>query len=515
MDQALAESAGAPETRPDDQRARDLRVDVLAGRFFGGGQHDVARRLAGFVVDPNADVVAWRADCAGRDPWVIRALLDRDIAAIDALISTQLDAILHDARMRRLEGSWRGLAWLLGGVDPSARIKVRLLSAGWNELVRDLERAAEFDQSNLFRRIYEDEFGMPGGEPYGLLLIDHEVRHSPMPGAPADDPTAITQLASVAAAAFAPVVLSAAPALLGVDDFRDLALTVDPASSLQDPAHARFRRLSQREDSRFIALALPRLLARQPWGDDPARDDGFRYAEHAQDAASRVWMSAGYGFALTAARAFANFGWPADLRGVDTDREGGGLVTYLPAEGFSTERERFWLRAPLDLVFNDRQERSLVDGGLMPLTGLPFSADAAFIALRSLQTPRQYQGATGEAASANARISAQFNAMLCVSRFAHYVKVIGRDMAGAFKTDDEIQRRLQEWLNRYVNTNVVAGPESRARAPLMAGQVTVREQSGRPGAFGCTIFLQPHFQLDDVTATFRLTTEITAPGRTQ
>lgn len=510
MDQALADAAGAPETR-----SPDLRADVLAGRFFAAGQRDVASKLAAFIADPNSDLAAWRGDCAARDPWVVCGLLDRDVAAIDALISEQLDAILHAARMRRLEGCWRGLAWLLGSIDPAARVKIRLLSAAWSELVRDLERAAEFDQSNLFRRIYEDEFGMPGGEPYGLLLIDHEVRHSPMPGAPTDDPAAITQLAAVAAAAFAPTVLSAAPALLDVDDFRDLSLTIDPASSLRDPAHARFRRLSQREDSRFIALALPRLLARLPWADDPARHDGFRYAEHAPDTQSRVWMSAGYGFALTAVRAFTNFGWPADLRGVDTDREGGGLVTYIPAEGFSTERERFWPRAPLDLVFNDRQERSLVDGGLMPLTGLPFSADVAFIALRSVQTPRQFQGESGEAATANARISAQFNAMLCVSRFAHYVKVIGRDMAGSFKTADEIQRRLQDWLNRYVNTNVIAGPESRARAPLMAGQVTVREQPGRPGAFGCTIFLQPHFQLDDVNASFRLTTEITAPGRTQ
>ena len=509
MDQALVEAPEAPETR-----TADLRTDVLAGRFFGPDRRDVASRLAAFLADPNSDVAAWRADSAAYDPPVVCALLDRDISAIDALISAQLDAILHAARMRRLEGCWRGLAWLLGGIDPSARVKVRVLAAAWSEITRDLERAAEFDQSNLFRRIYEDEFGMPGGEPYGLLIIDQEVRHSPQPGAPTDDPAAIAQLASVAAAAFSPVVLSASPALLDVDNFRDLALTIDPASSLRDAAHARFHRLSQREDMRFIALALPRLLARLPWADDPARHDGFRYAEHAPDAASRVWMSAAYGFALTAVRAFSTFGWPADLRGVDTDREGGGLVTYIPAEGFSTERDHNWPRAPLDLVFNDRQERSLVEAGLMPLTGLPFSADAAFIALRSLQTPRRFQGEAGEAATANARISAQFNAMLCVSRFAHYVKVIGRDMAGSFKTEEEIQRRLQEWLNRYVNTNVIAGPEARARAPLMAGQVTVREQSGRPGSFGCTIFLQPHFQLDDVSATFRLTTEITAPGRT-
>ena len=494
----------------DNPVAETLRDAVLGGRFLGAGRREEAGMLARFLADPNADLFMWRSDLAGHDPAVVCALIDRDIAAIDALMATQVDAILHAQRLRRLEGSWRGLGWLLGSIDPSARIKVRILPAAWGELVRDLERAAEFDQSNVFRRIYEDEFGMPGGEPYGLLVIDHEVRHSPQPGAPTDDPAAITQLAAVGAAAFAPILLSASPALLDVDDFRDLALTMEPASSLRDTSHARFRRVSARDDMRFVALALPRVLARPPWADEPARHDGFRYAEHAPDAASRVWMSAGYAFAMTVARAFANYGWPADVRGVDIDREGGGVVTDIPREGFSTERDHGWPRAPLDLVLNDRQERSLVEGGLMPMTGLPFSADAAFVALRSLQTPQSF---TGEAAAANARLSAQFNAILCVSRFAHYVKVMGRDMAGSFKTDDEIQRRLQEWLNRYVNTNVVAGPEARARAPLMAGQVTVKEQTGRPGSFGCTIFLQPHFQLDDVSATFRLTTEITAPGR--
>jgi type VI secretion system ImpC/EvpB family protein len=487
-----------------------LREAVLSGRYFGGHARHSAELLAGFLADPKVNARDWFGSADGH---TLRERIDRDIAAIDALISAQVDAILHAGRLRRLEGSWRGLHWLTGAIEPGARVKIRLLCATWGELTRDMERAAEFDQSQVFRRIYEDEFGMPGGEPYGLLIVDHEVRHSPQAGAPTDDPAALIQLASIAAAAFAPALLSVSPALLDVDDFRDLALTTDPASTLRDVSHQRLRRLGQRDDMRFIGLSLPRLLARPPWPDDPARRDGFRYAEHAPDAASRVWMSAGYAFAMTALRAFAAFGWPADMRGVDTDREGGGLVNYLPAEGFSTERDASWPRPPLDIVFNDRQERGLVEAGLMPVTALPFSADAAFIAVRSLQAPQVFAGEAGQSATANARISAQFNAIMCVSRFAHYVKIIGRDMAGSFKTSDEIQRRLQEWLNRYVNTNVVAGPEARARAPLMAGQVTVREEPGKPGSFGCTIFLQPHFQLDDVSATFRLTTEITSPGR--
>jgi type VI secretion system protein ImpD/type VI secretion system protein ImpC len=494
-----------------------LRDAVLAGRYFRAAARDHAAALAAFLAAPLADAASWFGAAIAarlrRDADAMRGALDRDIAAIDALIGRQLDAILHAARLRRLEGSWRGLAWLLDGIDPASRIKVRLLPAGWGEIARDLERAAEFDQSNLFRRIYEDEFGTPGGEPYGLLLVDHDVRHRPAPGSPADDPAVVMQLAAVAAAAFAPTVLGASPALLDADAWSDLAMTPEPASSIQDAAHMRWRRLGQFEDMRFIGVAAPRLLARLPWTDDPARRTGFRYTEYAPDAGARVWMSAGYAFAATVTRAFAAYGWPADLRGIDADREGGGVVTELPAEGYSTEREKLWPRPPLELVFNDRQERSLVNAGFMPLSGLPFTDDAAFVALRSLQVPANFAGEAGQAASANARLSAQFNSMLCVSRFAHYVKVMGRDMAGSFKTGDEIQRRLQDWLARYVNANVVTGPEGRARAPLLAGQVSVRENPGKPGSFGCTIFLQPHFQLDDVSATFRLTTDLNAPGR--
>nr|WP_321983231.1 type VI secretion system contractile sheath large subunit [uncultured Lichenicoccus sp.] len=496
-------------------RKASLRDAVLAGLFFGPQSGQAAREHAAFIGGPSPELADWFGcdQPLATDPGRLRGLLDRDIAALDALISVQLDAVLHAARLRRLEGMWRGLSWLLGEIDPAARVRVRLLNVSWLEIVRDLERAVEFDQSQLFGRIYDDEFGTPGGEPFGLLIIDHEVRHRSDPQAPSDDTAAITQLAAVSAAAFSPVLLSASPVLLDVGEWADLAMLADPASPLADPAHARWRRLGQNEDMRFVGVALPRLLARCPWADDPARGDGFRYAEHAPDAASRVWMSAIYAFAANAVRAFCTHGWPADIRGVDLDREGGGVVTALPSEGYSTERDHGWLRAPLDIVFGDRQERSLIEQGLMPLTALPYTGDAAFVALRSLQVPGRYGGRNAEAAAANARISAQFNAMLCVSRFAHYVKIIGRRMTGDNKTEDEIQRTLREWLSRYINTNTNAGPESRARAPLLAGEVTVQEEAGRPGCYGCSFMLQPHFQLDDVSASFRFKTDIKAPGR--
>jgi type VI secretion system protein ImpD/type VI secretion system protein ImpC len=223
-------------------------------------------------------------------------------------------------------------------------------------------------------------------------------------------------------------------------------------------------------------------------------------------------MTAGYAFAEAVLRAFASNGWPADIRGAENDRLGGGVVSGLPVERFTTEPEHVWPRPALDLVLTDRQERALVDGGLMPLSALPFVEEAVFGAVRSLQAPQSYTGANAAAANANARLSAQINAMLCVSRFAHYVKMLGRDMVGSLRTDDEVEHELQTWLNKYINVSPSPNADVRVRYPLVGGRVTVRERPGKPGVYGCVIHLQPQFQLDDVSATFRLVTDVVAPG---
>lgn len=498
-------------------RAAPLREFVLAGAFFGASRRERAERVAGFVHLGEAEALA---DWFGTDPAALVragaeelcAALDADIAAIDGLLSEQLDAILHDDRLRQLEGRWRGVAWLLTSIDPAARVKVRLLNVGWSELCRDLERAPEFDQSQMFRKVYEEEFGSPGGEPYGLLVIDHEVRHRSGAGAPSDDVGAIGLLAGVAAAAFVPTVLAASPALFQVGTFGDLATVSDLAAPFAGAEYDRWRALASREDMRFLAVVLPRVLARRPWPDDPARADGFRYREHAPNSASRVWMNGGFAFAAVVARAFAANGWPADVRGAEVDRVGGGVVIGLPTERFSTDPDHVWNCTALELILTDRQERALVDLGLMPLSALPYGEELVFGVVRSLQRPRKFIGATARAADANAQLSAQLNSMLCVSRFAHYVKMMGRDMVGAFRTAEEIERQLQEWLYGYVNSNLAAGSDTRARYPLSSAQVSVRERPGMPGSYSCTVRLQPHFQLDDVSASFRLVTDISAPG---
>lgn len=493
-----------PTPEPDRP---DLRAAVLSGHFLGSRDHALEDALAGFLTaEHDAALAVWLPAGWRGTADDVRGLLDRDIVAIDAMLSEQLDAVLHHDRLRRLEGTWRGLAWLVGGMDSGARLKAKILNAGWAEICRDLERAVEFDQSQMFRKIYEEEFGTPGGEPYGLLIIDHDVRHRSGPTSRTDDVNALAALASVAAAAFCPTIVGASPVLLDVDDFADLATVTDIASPLRNGEHARWRNMTTRVDTRFLGITLPRLLARPPWEDDGTRADQFRYAEYAPDAKDRVWMSAGFAFGQVVARAFAQSAWPGDTRGADLDRLGGGIVDATPVESFRTDPDGVWIRKPVEIVWNDRQERELLDAGLIPLASIPYADELVFGAARSPLVPQRFTGANADAANANARLSNQLNTIMCASRFAHYVKMLGRQMVGSFKTAEEIEEVLDGWIKQYVRSN--APYETRSRYPLIAGKVTVNELTGKPGSFGCTVFLQPHYQIDDVAASFQLVTDL-------
>ena len=518
-DATIAAPTGEPAVsavRDDASPGLPLREAVLAGRYFGDRHAVVAARLSHFLhggLDVSAALRTWFGEGLVRllGSGTLRAALDHDIAEIDALLSEQLDAVLHARPLQELEGRWRGLAWLVSGIEAGRRIKVRLMPIKWPEICRDLERALEFDQSQMFRRIYEDEFGMPGGEPFGLMIIDHPVRHRVGGGSTTDDVGALMRLSAVAAAAFMPVVLSLDPNVLEVDRFADLEGVRDIAAPLRSTDHMRWRSLAGRADMRFIGITFPRLLARTPWTDDPSRVDGFRYSEYAPDTESRVWMSTGFAFAACAVRAFAEHSWPADVRGVEIDRVGGGLVTDLPAEPFASGPPLAWPRRAVEYQLGSRQEQALIEVGLMPIGVLPFGPDLVFGASRSLQAPASYTGATAAVAEANARLSAQLNSMLCVARFAHLLKVMGRNMIGSFRTADEIERQLNRWLQDYVNTDTTNTGDLRARFPLVEGNVEVRDLPGKPGVFGCTIHLRPHYQLDDVATAFHLVTELAAP----
>ncbi len=490
-----------------DQALRDV---VLSGRFSRPEAAASAPALTAFLCQSQGALARWfgpgPAGTCSREQ--LRGMVDRDIAAIDELLSVQLDAILHHPRLQRLEGSWRGLAWLVGGFDPGPALRFVMLSATWTELDRDLARTLEFDQSNVFQMIYENEFGRAGGEPLGLVVIDREVMHRPKPRAaggvaPVDDVSVLSSLASVAAAAFVPMVVAADPGLLGVDRFEELALSNDIAALLNGVEYARWRALAMQEQARFLCVTMPHVLARPPWTAQP---ECLWYDEQAPSSQQRTWFAASYTFAATVGRSFLLHGWPADIRGVAADRAGGGLVLNLPQEPFILGAATSLPRAPLDLALTDRQERDLVLAGLMPLNTLPFG-DAAFAAVHSLQMPAiEAPGREPTPYQANRRISAQISAMLCVSRFAHYIKVIGRELTGSYKDAGDIERHLRQWLLNYTNSSQSPSADNRARHPLVSSAVEVHEIADRPGAFGCVVHLQPHYQLDDVSTTFRLVT---------
>ena len=444
-----------------------------------------------------------------RDPDAIKALIDRLIAAIDRRLSDQVNQILHHKQFQRLEASWRGLQYLTDTAAPMPRLKIKLLDVSWRELCRDVERAIDFDQSQLFDRIYNDEFGSPGGEPFGLMIGDYYVAHRPSAEHPTDDVGALKAIAGIAAAAFCPFITSCAPALLGLERFDDLGSGVDLGSAFEGPEFLRWRGLRDQEDTRFIGLAVPRVLMRRPYRDNPYRLDGFRFHEQVagRHADAYLWGNASFAFAAVAMRAFDRFGWFADLRGVPEDFDGGGLVPDLTIDRFTTDRWGVADKPSVDVLLSDRQEKQLSELGFVPLSKASYVSACVFYSNQSLHWPKVYDRA---APSANARLSAMIQYVLCASRFAHYIKVIGRDKVGSFATAGEFEDYLRRWLQAYCVANDDAPQTIKARYPLREADVQVRDITGRPGSFGCTVHLKPHFQLDEVSTAFRLVTELVA-----
>jgi type VI secretion system ImpC/EvpB family protein len=436
-------------------------------------------------------------------------LLNRQVAQIDALLNAQVNAILHHPRFQALEGSWRGLKYLVVQSDDD-QVRIRVLNASWRELARDFERAAEFDQSALFQKVYNEEFGIAGGEPFSVLLGDYEVQPRPGPGHPVDDVSTLRAISQVAAAAFAPFIAAANPAMLGLEDFADLQRPMDLLRSFEQVEYVKWNAFRDSEDARFVGLTLPRVLMRSPWADDGGRSDGFRFREEFRraDAREHLWGNACYAFGAVLVRAFSQNGWLADIRGVVPGQETGGLVTGLPAPSFPEEKAGIAPRSSTDAVITDVQEKLLGELGFIPLSRCKDTGLSAFFGNRSVQQPKRYDRPE---ATTNARLSATLQYMLCVSRFAHYIKIIGRDKVGSLTEAGELERYLDKWFVDYILDSTDASPEMKAKHPLREARVQVREHPGKPGAYLLTIHLRPHFQLDELSASVRLVTELALP----
>jgi len=437
------------------------------------------------------------------------AALDRLIISLDRLISRQLDEILHHPRFQRLEASWRGLHYLTDAeaeYDEDLSVKIKVLNVSWAELAKDVTRALEFDQSHIFRRVYSDEFDMPGGEPFGVMLCDYEVSHRPRPGQPVSDPEVLRELARVGTAALCPFILNAGSSLFGLDSFRELPQLATLQATFQQREYAQWRALRRDEHSRFLGLTLPRMLMREPYRDDGSRRQRFVYEEQVNDDVEHyLWGGACYAFGSVLIRAFANTGWFADIRGGTHEFGEGGVVRHLVYSRFNDDRARIAARSATEIQISDYAERELSDFGFIPLCAYHSVERAVFYSNASLHEPPEYEA---EIANANAKLSAMTQYMLCVSRFGHYIKVMGRDRIGSFTNATDCQRLLQDWLNRYTTSSEGGSAELKARYPLAASRVEVTELPGRPSYFTCTVHLQPHFQLDQLISSIRLVTEL-------
>jgi type VI secretion system ImpC/EvpB family protein len=437
--------------------------------------------------------------------------LARDIARIDRLLNAQVNAILHHPDLQKLEASWRSLYFLVHQVPEGSekQVKIKMLNVSWKELTRDLTvRTLEFDQSQLFRKVYSDEFGMPGGEPYSVLLGDYEVRHKPSADHPYNDLDTLAAISGVAAAAFAPFIASAHPALLELTSFADLAKPMDLSRTFDHLDYLKWKAFRKTDDARYVGLTLPHVLARTPYDDDSARTDGFRFKEDVagHDRSKYLWGNACYAFGAVLIGAFVESGWLADIRGARRGNEiSGGMVAGLPVHHFTTDKRGVAPKCSTDTIITDAQEKELGMLGFIPLCHCQDTELAAFYGNQSLQEPKEYSENT---ASINARLSAMLQYILCAARFAHYVKVMGRDRVGSFARANELQNYLRNWLQNYITSNDKAGP----KFPLREGRVEVEELADKPGTYTCKMYLRPHYQLDQMATVLKMESTL-APAK--
>ena len=431
----------------------------------------------------------------------IEAMINARIADIDELLTRQLNEIMHYEDFQKLEGSWRGLHYLVQQSETSTQLKLRVLNVSKRDLLRDLERAVEFDQSALFKKVYEEEYGTFGGAPNSAMIGDYEFGRHPQ------DMSLLEQVSHVAAAAHAPFIAAASPLIFNLDSYTELGLPRDLAKIFDTVEYAKWKSFRESEDSRYVGLTLPRVLTRLPYGPDTVPVEGFNFKEDVDgtDHSKYLWSNAAYTMGTRLTDAFARYGWTVAIRGV----EGGGLVEGLPTHTFATDDGDVALKCPTEIAITDRREKELSDLGFIPLVHCKGRDYAAFFAVQSCQKAKKYDT---DAANANARLSTQLQYILATSRFAHYLKVIMRDKIGSFMTRADCEYYLNRWINNYVVDPKNVGQAEKARRPLSEARIDVRDIPGKPGCYRAVAFLKPHFQLDELTVSLRLVAELPQPA---
>jgi type VI secretion system protein ImpC len=429
---------------------------------------------------------------------------DKAVKAIDVKLSAQLNAIMHDPKFLKLEGSWRGLHYLVQNSETGTSLKLRVLNITKRELGRDLSRAIEFDQSQLFKKIYENEFGTPGGEPYGALIGDYEWTNHP------DDLETLRLMSNIAAGAFAPFVTAAGAGMFGFESWTELSKPRDLAKIFDTVEFGKWRGFRDSEDSRFVSLVMPRVIARLPYGQATKPIDEFDYEEApidargkalAMDHESYCWSNAAYVMGARLTDAFAQTGFCTAIRGA----EGGGKVENLATHIFTSDDGDLDAKCPTEIGITDRREFELSNQGFLPLCHYKNTDYAVFFGGQTAQKPKKYDRPE---ATANAAISARLPYIMATSRFAHYLKVMARDKIGSFMEASNVETWLNRWIQNYVNPNVDAGQDMKARFPLREARIEVKEIPGKPGSYNAIAYLRPWLQMEELTTSLRMVASI-------
>lgn len=422
------------------------------------------------------------------------------IASLDEKITEQLNLVMHHPDFQKLESAWRGLHYLVNNTETDEMLKIRVFNITKNELGKTLKKfkGTAWDQSPLFKKLYEEEYGTFGGEPFGCLVGDYYFDHSP------PDVELLGEISKISAASHTPFISAVAPSVMQMESWSELANPRDLTKIFQTPEYAAWRSLRESEDSRYIGLAMPRYLSRLPYGakTDPVEEFNFEEDTSGADSSKYTWSNAAYAMAVNINRSFKLYGWCSRIRGI----ESGGAVEGLPVHTFPTDDGGVDMKCPTEIAITDRREAELAKSGFMPLIHKKNTDFAAFIGAQSLQKPAEYQDPD---ATANANLAARLPYLFATCRFAHYLKCIVRDKIGSFKEKDDMQRWLNSWIMQYVDGNpATSSEETKAKKPLAAAEVVVEEVEGNPGYYRSQFFLRPHYQLEGLTVSLRLVSKL-------
>lgn len=491
------------EQKTQAQAATAESVDGLLDRILENAPSTVERRQVEDLVTNLIDQALQGSVVYKRS---FAATIKSAIKELDEKLSQQLSAVMHAPEFQKLEGSWRGLHHLVMNSETCTTLKLKMLNISKNELAKDLESAIEFDMSETFKKIYTHEFGTAGGEPYGALIGDYEFSNHP------DDVALLENMKQVAAAGFCPFISAASSKIFGFDSFTELNKPRDLEKIFQGPDWIKWREFRDSEDSRFVVLTMPRVLARLPYGEATRKIDEFEFEEVERDEqgnhkpvahAKYTWMNSAYALGARLTDAFAKTNWCTAIRGY----ENGGLVENLPVHVFTSEEGDRKVKVPTEVLIPDRRDAELSKLGFMALVHHKNSAKAIFLGGQTTQKPRKYDRPD---ASANAEISARLPYIMAAGRIAHYLKILGREKLGQFMERENVEAWLNRWISQYILDDPKASAEMKAKYPLAEAKIVVEEIPGKPGAYNARALLRPWLQLEELNTAISMVARIPA-----